>query len=69
MLHKLIDSRPDEVRRGIDKAARTADTKTGGRYSSQITRGARAAGKYVEGRSGHKGQSGEIGPGETKREH
>lgn len=53
LFDKVANERPDEVRRGIDKVARTADRKTGGRYSSKIQRGTRAATKYLDSK-GHK---------------
>lgn len=54
MLDRMVSSRPDEVRRGIDRAARAADRKTGGRYRSQIDRGTRLANRYLQGRSHHR---------------
>lgn len=46
--NRFAAQRPNEVRRGIDRVARAADRATGGRYRSQIRRGARVATRYVE---------------------
>lgn len=48
LVNKAVSQRPDQLRRGVDRAARTADRKTGGRYSSQIERGTRAATRYID---------------------
>ncbi len=45
---KLARQRPDQVHRGIDKAARMADRTSGGRYQRQIDRGTHTAKRYVE---------------------
>lgn len=48
LLDKAVSQRPNELQRGIDRAARTADRKTGGRYRSQIERGTNAATRYID---------------------
>ncbi len=51
LLDRVLSQRPEEVRRGIDRAARAADRRTGGKYRSQIERGTRLANRYLESRS------------------
>lgn len=48
LINKAVSQRPDELQRGIDRAARTADRKTGGRYRSKIERGTSAATRYID---------------------
>ncbi|MGH3326998.1 MAG: antitoxin [Streptomycetales bacterium] len=47
-IEQLAKQRPDQVRKGIDKAARTADQRTGGKYRNKIDRGAAQAKKYFD---------------------
>ncbi|MGH3342933.1 MAG: antitoxin [Carbonactinosporaceae bacterium] len=47
-VEQLARQRPDQVRRGIDKAARSADQRTGGKYRNKIDRGAAQAKRYLD---------------------
>jgi len=46
----LLDRHGDKVVGGIDKAARAADTQTGGKHHDKIDKAATKARTYVEGR-------------------
>jgi MT0933-like antitoxin protein len=40
---QVVDKHGDKIAKGIDKAASTADTKTSGKHTGQISKGAAAA--------------------------
>lgn len=59
IIARLVSQRPHEMQRGLDRAARTVDRKTGGKYSHQIDRGVRTAGRYLHGRGRGHGHGGD----------
>ncbi|GAA2790853.1 antitoxin [Saccharopolyspora taberi] len=61
-LKELLGKSPEKFRQGIDKAARTADEKTGGKYSEHIDKGADQARKYVDKHGEQEGRKPEGGP-------
>ena len=48
LISKLVDERPREVRRGLDRDERVVNERTRGKYSRQIGRGTQAARKYLD---------------------
>ncbi|MFF2009890.1 antitoxin [Streptomyces sp. NPDC058195] len=54
---ELAHQHSDKIDQGLDKAARTADEKTKGKYSGKIESGARKAKDAVE-RLAHKNEGG-----------
>lgn len=60
----MLGQHGDKVGKGIDKAAKLADSKTKGKYSSQIRSGTQKAKEATQryGQEGGKGGSGK-GPG------
>ncbi|NHN54415.1 antitoxin [Calidifontibacter sp. DB0510] len=58
---------PDKVRQGLSKAEQAIDTKTGGKYNSQVRSGVEAAEKQLgvqeaQGQPGQPGQPGQQPP-------
>lgn len=65
---QFINKNPDKARKGIDRASKFADEKTGGKYSEKINKGADRARGYVpdqdkpqEGQQAEGGQQGQQG--------
>ncbi|WP_051872025.1 antitoxin [Streptomyces sclerotialus] len=71
----LAHQHGDKIDRGLDRAARTADARTKGKYSSQIGKGTTKAKESLrrmsEGQGGHGpaagGRTGEDRPGTERR--
>lgn len=69
----MLSQHSDKVSKGLDKAGHMADTKTKGKYSSQIQSGTEKAkdqaeklGRQEGGGEGHRGhKGGGKGPGES----
>ena len=47
-LTDAVTEHGDQIKEGLDKAGRTIDDKTGGRYADKIERGSRAANQAVD---------------------
>lgn len=61
----MLGQHGDKVTKGIDKAAKVADSKTKGKYSSQIRSGSQKA-KDAADRYGKGGSGGGAGQGPAK---
>lgn len=63
----LLGQHGDKVQQGLDKAAKAADSKTKGKYSSQIQSGTRKAKDAAE-RLSDEGKGGRDGGADGKRD-
>ena len=63
-LTKAVDDHGDKIATGIDKAAKVANEKTGGKHADKIDQ---ATGKARDALDSLDGKNDDIGPGPTTR--
>ena len=63
-LTKAVDDHGDKIATGIDKAAKVANEKTGGKHAAKIDQ---ATGKARDALDSLDGRNDDIGPGPTPR--